>query len=180
MENSIPIPAETTEKCTACFAHVIPNDSFCDSCGYPLKGTEVEQRYFLSQQGVDSIDYADYNKKIKSAGTALYYLAGIFAFWGIVSFFIKSDDPEVLAYVLPNIILAVIFLVLGGFSNKKPLACIVSGLFLYVIVQVINAFDDPKTITSGILLKFIIIGYMMKGIKSALGLEKFKKENNLN
>lgn len=179
MENSTAILTENVEKCTACFENVSAEDTFCGSCGYPLKGTDTEQRYFISQQEVDGIDYAEYNKKIKTAGTTLYYLAGIFTFWGVVSFFLKSQDPQVLAYVLPSIILAIIFLILGGYSSKKPLACVVSGLSLYVIVQVLNAFDDPKSLLSGIIIKIFIIGYMINGIKSALELEKFKKTKGL-
>jgi hypothetical protein len=85
----------------------------------------------------------------------------------------------VLAYVLPNLILAILFLALAGYSRKKPLVCLVCGLCLYVIVQVLMLIDDPARIAYGIIFKIAIIGYMINGIKSAIEIEKIKKENNI-
>jgi hypothetical protein len=81
--------------------------------------------------------------------------------------------------LLTNLILAFVFLALGGYAHKKPLACIVSGLCLYVIVIILNAIADPATIARGALVKILIIGYLVKGIKSAIEIEKIKKEHNI-
>ncbi|MBD1384948.1 hypothetical protein IDJ75_06635 [Mucilaginibacter rigui] len=178
MDDSLTI-AQPKERCASCFNEVINDDVFCTSCGYPIKGTEQEQRIFLSHIEANNIDYKDYNDKVKRAGNSLYYLAGFSLLGGIISFFLKQDDPNVLAYTLPSIILAVLFLALGSYSRKKPLACIVSGLVLYLIVQILLIIDNPVNIASGIIVKIIIIGYLINGIKSALELEKFKKEHNI-
>ncbi len=124
-------------------------------------------------------NYADFSKQIKNAGNSLYFLAGIFLLSAIVNFFISKDDPEVLSNVIPLVVLSALFLILGGYSRKKPLACIVSGLALYIIVQVLLVIDNPVNIFGGIIIKIIIIGYMIKGIKSALEMERFKKEHNI-
>ncbi|WP_143014033.1 hypothetical protein [Mucilaginibacter pineti] len=121
----------------------------------------------------------EFNKTLKSATMSLYYLAGIFVISGLISFFMNKDNADVLAIVLPNFILAILFLVLGSFSRKKTLACLVSGLSLYIIVQVLNAIADPVSIGRGIIMKIIIIGYLINGIKSAINIEKIKKENNI-
>jgi hypothetical protein len=98
---------------------------------------------------------------------------------GFVNFFLSKDNPDVLAIVIPIFILAVLFLILGAYSAKKPLACLISGLSLYVIVQILLAIDDPVNIVKGIIFKIAIIGYLIKGIKSAIDIEKIKKDNHL-
>jgi hypothetical protein len=179
MEDSVSLTAEHAEKCAACYTNVLAADVFCTNCGYPLQGSEQEQRNFIANQEVVNLDYADFNKQIKNAGNSLYYLAGIFLLSTIVNFFISKDDPEVLYNVIPLVVLSALFLILGGYSRKKPLACIVSGLALYIIVQVLLAIDNPVNIFGGIIIKIIIIGYMIRGIKSALEMERFKKEHNI-
>ncbi len=81
--------------------------------------------------------------------------------------------------IITYVVLITLFVFLGFFSRKKPLAGIVSGLCLYVIVQAINAITSPVTLFSGIIVKILIIGYLVNGIKSAIEIEKFKKEHNI-
>ncbi|MFC0517859.1 zinc ribbon domain-containing protein [Mucilaginibacter angelicae] len=179
MENQIPVAVQLTEKCAHCNTDVKPEDTFCTQCGYPVKGTEAEQNKFISERQVEEIDMFTYNKTLKQAGTSLYYLAGVFIISGLIYFFMHKDEAEVVAVVITNLIMAAIFLVLGAYSKKKPLACIISGLSLYVIVQVLNAIIDPISIAQGIIIKIVIIGYMIRGIKSAMEIEKIKKENHI-
>jgi hypothetical protein len=179
MENSISTPVLQTELCSYCNLKTETDDVFCANCGYPLKGTDLEQKNFVTQQSFNDIDQTDLNKKLKNAGMSLYYLAGIFVISGFINFFISKDDPEVLAIVIPIFILAVLFLILGAYSTKKPLACLISGLSLYIIVQILVAIDDPVNIARGIIFKIAIIGYLIKGIKSAIDIEKIKKDNHL-
>jgi hypothetical protein len=178
MEDSLSISALPVE-CHACYAKGTADDVYCTNCGYPLKGTEQEQRNFILQKSFVTIDLATFKERLQKAANTLYYLAGVFVFYGIITFFIRKDDPDVLALVLPNLILAVLFLALGGYTNKKPLACIISGLCLYVIVQILNFIGNPASIAFGIIFKILIIGYMIKGIKSAIEIERIKKENNI-
>ena len=96
-------------------------------------------------------------------------------------FFQVKDEPDVLSYILPNIILAIVFLALGGYTHKKPLACIVSGLVLYVIIQIMDIVNDPQSFASliTIIVKIAIILYLVKGIQSAIEIDRIKKQNNI-
>jgi len=179
MENSIPITLHPDECCAACDTAVLNDDIYCNNCGYPLKGSEQEQKSFILKREWAGIDIASFSKRLKSAANKLYYLAGVFVLYGIIVFFLKKDEEDVLAYVLPNLILAVMFFALGGYSMKKPLACMVSGLCLYAIVLILNFIANPAKIASGIIFKIVIIGYLIKGIKSAIEIEKIKKEHNI-
>ncbi|SEM58403.1 hypothetical protein SAMN05192574_10170 [Mucilaginibacter gossypiicola] len=179
MENQIPAAVQLTENCAHCNTQAKPEDTFCTQCGYPLKGTEAEQNIFISERQVEEIDIFTYNKTLRQASNTLYYLAGIFILSGLVYFFIHKDDEDVVTVVITDLIMAAIFLVLGAYSKKKPLACIISGLSLYVIVQVLNAIVEPISIAKGIIIKIVIIGYMIKGIKSAMEIEKIRKEKHI-
>jgi len=48
-----------------------------------------------------------------------------------------------------------------------------------VIVQVLIFINDPEVIDTGIIIKIVIIGFLVKGIKSAVEVERIKNENNI-
>ncbi len=177
MEN--PPLAPTITQCYACLKNVTDEDVFCPDCGYPLKGTPSEQENFITKSTFRDINLAASNNQVRKAGNTLFYLAGVFALGGIVFFVLRKDDPDVAAISITDFILAILFLLLGEYSKKKPLACIISGTCLYVIVQVLNFAIAPSSVISYIWIKIIIIGFLIKGIKSALEIEKIKKENNI-
>ncbi|MEO6976950.1 MAG: zinc ribbon domain-containing protein [Mucilaginibacter sp.] len=169
----------TVQRCETCYKDVSPDDAFCQSCGYPLKGTDQEQKDFRLQHDFRNIDLFAFNSKIKKASNALYYLSGIFVVSGLIIYFINPNAENAVAVLITNLILAMLFLALGGYSKKKPLACIISGLCLYTIIVILNAIVDPITIVRGIIFKIVVIGFLINGLKSALEVEKIKKENNL-
>jgi len=179
MEEVIIPTSQLIEHCPVCNTAATENDVFCGTCGYPLKGTEQEQKDFMLKRDIAGIDMEHFSKQLKNAANSLYYLAGVFVVSGLIVYLIKKDDPDSFALLLENLILAFVFLALGGFARKKPLACIVSGLCLYVIVILLNAFVNPGTLFYGIIVKIAIIGYMIKGIKSAIEIEKIKKEHHI-
>jgi len=179
MEDSLSIPANESVFCKSCYEKVNEADAFCDSCGYPLKGTETEQQNFITHRSVKELDLADYNNQIKKAGTALYWIAGILVFGGVLFYFTNSEDEDKLTLLIVNLVIAMIFVALGGWSQKKPLAAIISGASLYGIMVILNAIDNPLTIVRGIIFKIAVIAALIKGIKSALEAEKVKKELNI-
>jgi hypothetical protein len=167
--------AATAVICDACYKQVNNDDSFCDSCGYPLKGTEKEQNYFKAKRNCKEIDLESANKKIEIAGKTMYWIAGLTFVAGIVFYFINKDS----ALLIVNIILTGIYLALGVWSKSKPLAAIISGFSLYILMIIINGVVNPLTIANGIIVKIFIIGYFIKGLKSAIEAEKLKNELNI-
>jgi hypothetical protein len=165
--------------CEACYIKVHPNDQFCNNCGYPLKGSAEQQDAFKSKQVVDTVNMRDYQKKLANASNTLYFLSALFILVAGILFFKHEEDEAVLAYVLPSIILGVTFLLLATYTKKKPLACLICGFSLYIIVQALGAISDPATIASGIILKIIVVVFLINGIKSAVEVDRMRKENNL-
>ena len=97
----------------------------------------------------------------------------------IYLFFFQGSNDNASALLITNAVVAIIFLLLGYWSEKKPLAAIISGMTLYILVQILAAIDDPLSILKGIIFKVIVISYLIKGLLSALEAEKIKKQYNL-
>jgi hypothetical protein len=165
--------------CAACSKKVNDEDAFCDACGYPLKGTEKEQDYFMSVRSSREIDLDDAYKKIKRAGNVLYWIAGVSVIVGLIGYFANKDDSARTALLIVNVVLAIIYAGLGLWSQKKPLTSIISGFSLYAMMVLINAIANPITIFSGIFFKIFFVGCFIKGVKSALEVDKIKKELNI-
>ena len=69
--------------------------------------------------------------------------------------------------LIAGILLPVIFLLLAQWSKKKPFTAMVVALVFYVTMILADAFANPLNIASGIILKVIVIGAMIKAIKGA-------------
>ena len=179
MENLPETTGDITLPCKACHSGVLPADAYCLNCGYPLHGSEMEQKTFLVSRDNLQLDIDDYNKKTKVAGNYLFILAALFVIAGLVAAAFGKDREVANVQLALDLILAVIFIALGAYSRRKPLACLISGLSLYIIVQLLNAVYSPITLVQGIIFKIIIIGFLVKGIKSAIEVDKIRKEHNL-
>jgi hypothetical protein len=180
MGNQMPPAPPPIIRCEACFKEVVENDVYCSSCGYPLKGALHEQQAFVSKINKADFDLVAFKKRIKKAGRALFYLSGIFIAGAIFSLFKMKDDPDITAISIRGFIIGAIFLVLAEYSKKKMLACFISGLCLFVIVQLINILSNPEFDLYYAVFIVAIIVYLVIGIKSAIEIEKIKKEHNLN
>jgi len=176
MEN---VPSDSIVRCEGCYKEAAIDDAYCTACGYPIKGTPLQQKIFVSRQIKAEFDVVKFKRRVSKAGSTLYYLAGIFILGACLSFFSKKDDPNVLAIVLPEVILAVLFLVLADYSKKKTLACFISGLCLFVITELLGIAAGTQISLLYMILVIVIIGFLVLGIKSAIEIERIKKENNI-
>lgn len=171
--------AQEPVKCRCCLKIVNEQDQFCTNCGFPLRGTEEEQKHFISSYDFKLHEVKELGRKTKNAQTTLFVVAGLFFAFGIIFYLINSEDELAFATLITNVILAAIFLALGFWSKTKPVASIISGLVLYILVQLISIVDNPENIIKGIIVKVIIIVYLAKGLHSALEVEKIKKQHNI-
>jgi len=156
--------------CSHCNASLEENQKFCTSCGYPEDGTEKEKAVFHADRVMAHSKSKEAPKLIRKARNTLFFIAGITFLYGVVIFFIQDDPATLIAAAL----MAVIYLILGFWSQQKPLVALVLALLLYVTNIVLSLILDPETIFNGIILKVIIIVFLAKGINSALHLRKSK------
>lgn len=175
MENSLSISANESVFCKSCYEKVNETDAFCDNCGYPLKGSETEQQDFIVNRTYKEIDLEEYTKQIKKAGMTLYLIAAFMLLGGVILYATSKET----AILIGSVIISGLFVSLGFWSRKKPLAAIVSGAALYAILIILSAIENPLSIVSGIIWKILIIGAFIRGIKAAIDAEKVKKELNI-
>jgi len=169
----------TSIFCGACYKRVNDTDAFCDDCGYPLKGSEKDQDYFIAVRNAKEIDLEAANKAVKKAGNILYWIAGATFLSGLLFYFAGKDQAGQVDLLIVNLILTGLYAGLAVWSQKKPLAAIISGAALYAIIFLLNAVTNPASIATGIIFKIFFIGCFIKGIKSAIDAEKIKKELNV-
>ena len=166
-------------ECKSCFVSVNETDQFCQACGFPLKGTAEEQGQFFYNRNYQQMEIDGLTQKVKSACNTLFVLSGFFLLFGLGYFAINSSEDTASAVLITNAIVSVIFLLLGWWAPKKPLASIISGMVLYIIIILMSAIDDPSTLVKGIIVKIVIISYLVKGLMSAMEAEKIRKQYNL-
>lgn len=164
--------------CPACFVAITPDSVFCDGCGYPHKGTDEEQTFFMSERNARALDLEEQDKKISKATSALKWVGGLTAVYGFVLYLMPGLETDKSTILVVNLLLGVIYFCLGIWGQQKPMAAIVTGFSLYVIVQILSAIVEPESMIKGIILKVIIVVIFVKGINAVIEAERIKKEHN--
>ncbi len=115
-----------------------------------------------------------YEKRVRDARTALFVVAGLMLFSGIISSFIASGE-NLLDIWIEVVVMGGIFLVLGMWSNMKPFSAILTGLIIYALYQLLYLVLDPTTLFKGIWVKVIVIIALVKGMNGAQEAQQWKK-----
>jgi hypothetical protein len=122
----------------------------------------------------DIIDTSEYDKKIKSAQTSIFVVAGVQMLFSLIYLF-SNDGPEMYFSFGIMAFVSLLFLGLGFWCKKKPLAAIVTALVIYVSLLLLDACFDPTTLYKGIIMKAFIIIYLAKGIGAAKEAKRLKE-----
>lgn len=160
------------DECDRCGAEVKMSEKYCTKCGHPQHASdeEIDAYYDRIKEKEDALYYA--KKEIDSASTTLFVVGGIVVLFGIIVSIMKSDGIGAIMSVL----IGLIYVGLGFYTDKKPLIAVLSGLILYITLQVVAAFVNPASIFSGIIFKVIIIGALIRGVNNARKAEALRKE----
>lgn len=164
--------------CNSCYKPFTLSDTFCNNCGFPLQGTKEEKDSHIANRTVKEIDLIELQRSVESACNSLYWIAGFIGLSTVVTYFIAASEDQFTLLIM-NVILVGAFLGFAVLGKTRPTAAMISGLSLYLIIQVLNLIADPATIFSGIIFKIGIIFYLIKGIKAVLEADKIKKELNI-
>ena len=167
-ENSSPEPS----VCENCSASVVSTQKFCSQCSFPANGSDDEKRNFRLHVSSRKRFLSDAQDKIKSSKIIIFGLAGLFFLVGLIMGFGKDDFVS----MVTNIFLCIVFLILAAWCTHNPFGATLTALIIYGTLLVVNAFVDPTTILSGIILKVIIITALVKGIRSAQEAQKYFSE----
>lgn len=159
-------------SCENCDTKNSTDKKFCTTCSFPIAGAEEDKRSFrlvISSRKRLLSDAAD---QIKSAKIVIYVLAGIFFLSGMIAWFSLED----LGSLVVNLCISLLYLIFAAWCSKNPFGAILTASLVYVTVQILNAFVDPTTIVSGIILKIVVIAAFVKGIRSAMDAQNYMKE----
>jgi hypothetical protein len=185
--------AETTKaaiKCPACDAVAKAYDRFCGKCGKPMPSAEDRALRKNVNQATGAI-------KILAV---LFVLSGILFFFvtkgqtEAALTQLQGMDPgaayptqingrtytveelrqqvlwEPWGVLIVNLVLAAIMVGLALWAKVKPLAAVLVATATYIVVIVYGGIVDPASLAQGWIIKLIIIGFLIKGIKAALAL----------
>ncbi len=166
--------------CPICRLEVDADEAFCNHCGFPLKGTEQQQRVFWLKRDTKKKRLAEADKKIRQASNTLFVVGGITFFFSLGIYlwgYYGSYNGDVSLF-LSGAILGLIFVALGFWCKVKPLPAILCGLSLYLLWQVINLVVSPSTFLNAYVYKLFVIGFLIVGLRAVFEGEKVKKELN--
>src|SRR5262245_7587531 len=136
----------------------------------PKPPSEKEKSIFE----VSDFELKKYQKHVSNARTALFVIAGITLFVGILSSFISPAELLIDIWI-ETLVVGGTFLILAMVAEKKPYHALIAGLVVYVLYIVLTMIVDPSNIFRGIIFKIIIISYLIKGIVNAGEIKDIKK-----
>jgi len=163
-------------KCPSCGMFAFDSEIVCSQCNYPLKGTEQDQKDFLFNQDMKSVDIDNFDKELKKARNMLYYIAVIFVIGGFITYAKSQGQPDASLGLGLDVILSLVFVVLAASTAKWPTICIITGLTIFTVVMVANAIINPLTLIQGIILKIAAYVLLFKGLKSAREAERIRNQ----
>jgi len=160
----IPNSGATDTNCAHCFQSLTAADKYCRHCGFPQQGSNTEKRSFIDQVHLKKVDLTKAQHKVRNAAATLYVIAGFTALYGLI---VGLGMQEDVSLMIGNIVIAILYLVLGLWSQEKPFIAILCGLILFITFILLNAFLEPDTLYKGVIVKLIIVVFLIKGVVSA-------------
>ena len=173
------LPDANLQKCKCCSALVNPDLQLCPVCNFPLKGTEKEQTKFIYDRGFKQQELKELTVKTENAAITFYIIAGLSLLAGLMEFFRNADSDDSTLILAIYGAFTVIYIVLGSWSMKKPVAAITTGLVLYIMVLLLAALGNPAILFKALVFKAIVLGVLIRALINALNAEKIRKEHKI-
>lgn len=145
-----------------------PDDIYCESCGYPVRGGDTErQRYVWRQESLE-IDTELAAKRVRHGRNTLFFTGAL----SLVSGLILGRFE--MAYAVSGFILAMVYVALGVWTNRKPFAALLTGLVVYLCLIGFDMVTNPINIGKGLLIKIGVIAFLIKGVTGTRELGNLK------
>jgi hypothetical protein len=158
--------------CFYCSSSPLPETIvFCPSCGFPQRGSELEQKRFIvgrKQLG------KNVNESEASIGIARIVLFALGLLDGAVAAWCFSQGNRIDGIAYASI--AAIYIGLGLWAGKKPFPALLTGLIVYLTFLLLAAIVDPASILSGLILKIAIGSAFVYGMRAVKNSEDLRKQ----
>jgi multidrug efflux pump subunit AcrB len=129
----------------------------------------VEESIFTE----DDYSMEGYDKHVRNARVTLYVVAVLM----LLSLFLLPQMADTARKIAIGfvVVLAVVFAVLGYWSTKKPFTAILTGLIVYIGLQVADAIADPSTLLRGWYVKIAVTLFLIMGLRNAKEIQDRRK-----
>ncbi|MBI1185457.1 zinc-ribbon domain-containing protein [bacterium] len=162
-ENWEEIRHSNAASCQNCGTELIENARFCDVCGYPTTGDEMDlKRYKWRSEKKEDLK-GSIQKQVRVGRNVLFIVAGFNVVGAFTNFGMFSDYGMLISLL----IIAACYVALARWSYKKPFAAILSGLVIYMLTQIYSGITFPETIVRGIVFKVVIVSALIRGVANA-------------
>jgi hypothetical protein len=165
----------TETICPYCKTEVSQVAIHCESCGFPLTGTEKEKAIFIGQQTMRKSKVAGSEKMIYRAQIILYVIAGLQALNGLLAYFsFNSIVDLILHFIIGSMLAAFSYL-----SPKKPILFVSLALCVILFYYLLLYLANPMFLFQGIIWKVAIIMALLYTLYNAVEVHNLKKKHNL-
>ena len=156
-------------KCYFCHHPMEAQTRQCPECKFPQRGTKEQQvKYFGWHSGkTNEIEEARANIKF---GRAILFGIGILLIISSIFSFINYDFLP-----FPELIFGGIFIGLGFWSFQNADYALKVGLGLFVLGLVLNGVLNPDSVLNGLVMKGVIFGSLLFGIRQVEQLKKMER-----
>lgn len=166
------IRVKDLKTCHYCKSSPLPETSvFCPSCGFPQRGTELDQKRFMIGRNKMGKNVNETEASIGIARIVLYGLGILNG--GLAIWFFKMDQHP---GGFTQAVIAAVYIGLGLWAAKKPFPALLTGLVVYGTFMFVSAIINPGTIFSGIFLKFLIFSSLIFGMRAVKKAENMRKQ----
>lgn len=170
--------------CPKCAAACQPLTRFCEACGAPLQA-QVKAKVSPVDAALARRTAETTRKAVRGARLALGFVALItLAFSAFMHISFNREiaaaranpamtvDENIVAQnhmlFTVNYVLVAVYIALAFWAGRNPFGACLTGLIIYLTVNLINAAIDPMTLAQGIIMKIIIILALVNGVKAGL------------
>lgn len=175
MKESITNGLLTPQYCMCCHTSLNGDETICKACNYPINGSDKEKQSFIQNRDLKNNHLKRLHMKVKNAIYTLFITAGLFFLQGLISFGVNYNNDDGSMLLIEYSVMSVLFLLLGIYSQKKPVITFISGIALIALHIISSIIISPTNLFSGILIKGTIITFLIIGINAFYESEKLKK-----
>ena len=160
----------TYTKCKFCGGEVNIKSIYCSDCKFPQNGSLEQKRIFRRE--FNQVSAA--KEKVRHGSNLLIFL-GIISFVAAFFYYTLRQDPMI---ALPNVVVGVIFIVLGFWSTSQPLLALSIATALYSITFLINIIAGSTPLFATV-LKCVILLYLIHTVISARRVERERRKTSM-